>query len=130
MPKGQTSHRLYAHITWCTEKRANLLNSEAKTALKSIVNHTCDELGYKIIAFNVVEEHVHLLIRFKPSHQLSNIVKLIKGRSSWVFSNQLKKPIKWQRGYGIHTVGYRALEVARRYVLNQEKHHYDDNSNY
>ena len=128
MPKGQSSHRLYVHITWCTEKRAYLLDKELRTSLKSIVNRTCDELGYKIIAFNAVEEHVHLLVRFKPTHQLSNLVKMVKGRSSWVFSNQLNRPIKWQRVYGVHTVGYRALEVEKQYVLNQQKHHYGNTS--
>ena len=128
MPKGQTSHRLYVHLTWCTAARADFFNYEVKKVLKSVVNKACEEQGFEIIAFNAGKDHVHLLVRFKPTHCIVLLVKTIKGRSSRLLTKRLGAPFKWQRGYSAHTVGYRSLETARQYVLNQEKHHSYSNS--
>ena len=80
-------------------------------------------MGYGIIAIGNSEEHVHLLVRFKPTHQLYLLVKTIKGRSSRLISERTQKSFKWNRGYYINTVGLKALETARQYVLNQKYHH-------
>lgn len=92
--------------------------------IKEIISNVCAEMGYEIIALEIVPDHVHLLVRFRPQHQLSHLVKTIKGRSSRMVAQEMEG-FKWQEGYGINTVGIKALQGAMEYVMNQKEHHDD-----
>jgi putative transposase len=117
------AHQLYVHITWGTEQRLRLIEDDVKKQLNRIIEEICQERGLQIIAFNTVEDHVHLLVRFKPNSILSEFVKSIKGRSSRLIPCIVNKNLKWQKGYSITTVGPKALKTAITYVKDQQNHH-------
>jgi len=119
----QTSHQMYAHINWNTVSRVELIDGEVKRALGKIIREAANEEGYEILAYEAVSEHVHLVVRFKPSHCIADFVKKIKGKSSRIIPYSINKPIKWQKGYGITTVGPKALNSAIQYVKDQKNHH-------
>ncbi len=123
----QTAHQLYAHITWTTVERSKLIDEKVKTELRAVINEVAEKDGYEVIAFEAVADHVHLIIRFKPNHQIADFVKTIKGRSSRVIPYVLNKPLYWRKGYSVTTVGPKALRTAIRYVEGQSKHHPDRN---
>ncbi len=123
---SHTAHQLYVHITWCTQDRLHLIDDEIKRGLRQVINEVSTELGYQIIAFEAVEEHVHLVVRFKPTHTLSEFLKAVKGRSSRRISLKSNKPIQWQRGYSITTVGPKSLQIAINYTKDQKYHHSDE----
>ena len=75
----------------------------------------------------VMPEHVHMLISFKPKYTPTNIVKALKGGSARLF---LKKhpEIKhdklwgghiWSRSYYMSTLGNMSKEVVAKYIQNQ-----------
>ena len=114
---------MYAHINWNTVSRVELIDGEVKRALGKIIREAANEEGYEILAYEAVSEHVHLVVRFKPSHCIADFVKKIKGKSSRIIPYSINKPIKWQKGYGITTVGPKALNSAIQYVKDQKNHH-------
>jgi len=118
-----TANQMYAHIVWTTMKREPLIDEEVKLQLRRIIDQAAETDGYEILAFEAVVDHVHLLIRFKPTHMLAHFIKDIKGKSSRVISSVYHKEIAWQKGYGITTVGPKALKAAIEYVKNQKQHH-------
>jgi REP element-mobilizing transposase RayT len=71
-----------------------------------------------------VEDHVHLLIGLKATHQLADVVRELKSVSSrWVHDEIGKHGFGWQEGYGAFTVSPTQREAVRRYIENQEEHH-------
>jgi len=124
MPSKNVGHQLYAHLTWCTAERMCWIKGTTESALKEIIGNACAEMGYEILAMETVPDHVHLLVRFHPQHQLAQLVKTIKGRSSRLIARETGG-FKWQEGYGVNTVGLKALEDAIHYVKNQKERHSD-----
>lgn len=127
MKMSQTAHQMYAHIAWTTAARTELIDDRIKTELRSVINEIAEKEGIEIIAFEAVSDHVHLIIRFKPNHQVSNFVKNIKGKSSRVIPYILNKPVNWNKGYSVTTLGPKALNSAIKYVKDQKKHHPERN---
>jgi len=124
---SHTAHQLYAHLTWATEARLELVDDRVKKELGSIINEIADAMGYEIIAFETVSDHVHLLVRYKPTHRISDFIKMVKGKSSRVIPYLLNRPLSWQKGYGVTSVGPKSLRAAIRYVEQQRVHHPERN---
>ncbi len=119
----EVAHHLYAHITWCTEKRIPLIADQTELSLKGLIEHTYKEAEYELIALETVPDHVHLLVRFHPVHRIADFVKLVKRRTSRLVGKNTGCPLKWQKGYGVDTVGTKSLDIAKRYILGQKQHH-------
>ncbi len=70
-------------------------------------------------------DHIHILINL-PSHlSIEEIVKLIKGSSSyWINREGLtSEKFRWQREYAVFSVSRSVLPNVIRYIENQEEHH-------
>lgn len=72
-----------------------------------------------------VEDHVHLLLKLKPTHCLSDFVRVIKANSSkWINDEALiDARFAWQEGYSVFTVSQSQVETVRTYLQRQEEHH-------
>ena len=75
----------------------------------------------------VMPEHVHMLISFKPKYTPTNIVKALKGGSARLFLKNHPE-IKhdkfwgghiWSRSYYMSTLGNMSKEVVAKYIQNQ-----------
>jgi putative transposase len=70
-----------------------------------------------------VADHVHLLLRLKPTATISDFVRELKKASS-LWSAELHEPrFQWQEGYSIFSVSSSLRETVRRYIGRQEEHH-------
>ena len=79
-------YNFHYHLIWVTKYRkpvftTPVLIDEMKTILKdlSAVNEILIEV------MEVMPDHIHLLISFKPKHAPSSIVKYLKGHSAKIF---------------------------------------------
>lgn len=71
-----------------------------------------------------VEDHVHLLLEFKATHSLADLVRGIKSASSaWVHNELGILEFGWQDRYGAFTVSPRGQLAVINYIKNQERHH-------
>ena len=75
----------------------------------------------------VMPDHIHLLISFKPKHAPSSIVKYLKGHSAKIFF-QNHPEIRdssfwgghlWSHSYYMSTLGNMSQEVVEKYIRNQ-----------
>ena len=72
---------------------------------------------------NGIEDHVHLLVKLKPTLRFSDFLRDLKSNSSsWGKENGIGK-FGWQRRYGGFTVSESQIEIVRKYIRNQEIHH-------
>ena len=120
-----TYHQLHAHLIFSTSGRRPLITQNAAPSLHGKLATILKEEDVRPHCIGGVEDHVHLLISFRPTHRLSDIVRVLKSCSSkWVNdeTTSLHK-FGWQRGYSVFSVSHSQLEVDRRYIENQWEHH-------
>jgi hypothetical protein len=76
------------------------------------------------LAVGGVADHIHILLGFRATHSLADIVKDVKRASSrWVHETRRFAGFAWQEGYGAFTVSPSRMEAARSYVHSQPEHH-------
>jgi putative transposase len=120
-------HRLYYHIAWTTRYRASLIDAGVASFLEQHTAMVARQERASVVAFGAVADHVHLLLRAHPTTDLPRLVQRLKGASARIATKlgvaSALGALKWAKGYNMETVGPRALDAARRYVLNQAQRH-------
>ncbi len=113
-----TYARLFYHIIWATKNREPVLNPDMEEKVFSHIRKKANSIGCKLLSINGYYDHIHLLIEIPPKNSVANVIKILKGASSFDFPD-----IFWQRGYGALTVSERNLQPAINYINRQKDHH-------
>ena len=95
--------------------------------LKNILLRISFVSGVEIEEMEVMPDHVHLLISFKPKHAPTDIVKKFKGASARMFFAQHPEIKKhklwggklWSNSYFMSTLGNMSRDTVRKYIQNQ-----------
>ena len=75
-------------------------------------------------AINGTADHVHVAVNIEPFVTVSELVKDLKGGSSYDVNHELgRKVLQWQRGYGVVSFGKKNLPWVMKYIANQKEHH-------
>lgn len=117
--------RLYYHLVWATKDRQPLITPELELHLYEYLSKKANELEVGVYACNGYVEHVHLVVTIPPKYAVADVVKHLKGASSYYINHTLGfgGSFAWQRGYGALTVGERQKHIAIDYVEQQKRHH-------
>jgi putative transposase len=125
------AHSVYLltyHLVWCVKYRRPVLAPPVGDRLKEILADLIAEAGCTLVALETEVDHVHIVLRAKPTHQLSKLINSFKGVSSrrlfrefpWL-ENRLWKGHLWSPSYFIVAVGGAPLDVIKRYVETQRE---------
>lgn len=117
------------HVVWSTKYRLKVLRGDIQRRVREIVRRVCRENEVDIISDVVSAEHVHLFISVPPKLAISDLMRKIRGRSSFLIQREfpvLKKRYWgqrfWGRGYFSTTNGAITEEVVLQYL----QRHIDD----
>jgi REP element-mobilizing transposase RayT len=114
---------LLYHIVFGTKRRQPLIHLDIKSRFHAYMGGTVRGLGGTALEINGIEDHVHLLVKLKPTIRFSDFLRDLKSNSSvWAKENGMLR-FAWQRRYGAFTVSESQREIVRRYIKNQEQHH-------
>ena len=75
-------YSLQYHIVWCTKHRRCVLAGEVEDACRKILCGLAEEYRFRILATEIMPDHVHLLIDAKPQLYIPDIVKILKGTTA------------------------------------------------
>ncbi|TSO27063.1 IS200/IS605 family transposase [Lactobacillus sp. LL6] len=116
------------HLIWCTKYR-NQIFKDQKLAdeMKELLVQIAQDNDILIEKMEVMPEHIHLLISFKPYKAASSVIKALKGRSAFLFFQnhpEIKKSQMWgghlwSSSYYFGTVGNMSKEVVEKYINDQ-----------
>lgn len=113
------------HLVWTPKFRSNILSDTyIKNELKRIFKLICKWKGFKILAWHLGDEHIHIYLTIFPKYSIAYAVSIIKGKSSaWIKKKTKKFPDGsiWARGYFISTIGLNHMAV-KKYIENQQKY--------
>ena len=113
------------HVVWCPKYRRKVLLGPVEVRLKDIITEVCAERDAQILELEIMPDHVHLLLDCDPQFGIHRLVKLLKGRSSFLLRGEfphLKKrlPTLWTNSYFVSTVGGAPLTVIKAYIAEQK----------
>lgn len=81
--------------------------------------------GATLLAAGGVDDHVHLLIQMRTDITLSNLMRVVKAKSSrWTkeaFTDQGE--FGWQEGYAAFSVSKSQQPAVVEYIARQREHH-------
>ena len=120
------SHRY--HLVWSTKYRYKVLQGDIRLRTRAIIRQVCSQNGVDIIKGVLSADHVHMFVSIPPKLAVSDLMRLMKGRSSMLVQRefpQLKKRYWgkrfWGRGYFSTTNGAITQDVVLQYLENHVK---------
>jgi len=111
------------HIVFGTKGRSPMINDEIRARFYAYLGGTIRGLGGIALEINGMDDHIHILVKLKPTILFSDFVRDLKSNSSvWAKQNGIPK-FTWQRRYGAFTVSESQVPIVRKYIRNQQQHH-------
>ena len=129
---GHSVSRLTVHIVWATKYRYPVLEGDIKIRCRTLLIQICEAEGVQILKGVVSKDHIHMHIEYRPSQDVSTLVKLLKGRSSRKLPMEFPELKKrywgrhfWAIGFGCWSTGNITDEMVNEYL----EHHRNPNTN-
>src|ERR1051325_8223658 len=101
---GTYTNLLY-HIVFSTKERRQLIKPAIEERLYKYIGGIIRGLGGIELEIGGVDDHIHILAKFKPTIALSDAVRDIKANSSkWLNEKSKIYKFAWQDGFAAFTV--------------------------
>ena len=72
-------YSLQYHLVWCTKYRKKVLTNGVDQECKEMLQEIAQEYQFRILAMEVMPDHIHLLLDCKPQFFISDMIKIMKG---------------------------------------------------
>lgn len=121
-------YNFHFHLVWVTKYRnPAFTDGQLVNDMKTILTDLAHEKGISIEEMEIMPDHIHMLISFKPKYAPSDIVKYLKGHSAKKFF-EIHPEIRnssfwgghlWSHSYFMSTLGNMSRDVVEQYIRNQ-----------
>ena len=118
-----TIYNIGYHIIWIPKYRKAILKGSFKDIIKISLFDKARELDITIEAYEIMPDHIHLFIKCSPNHRVSDVVRQLKGYSSYMVRKsypQYRKKYKslWAPSY-CESVGHISESTVIKYINDQ-----------
>lgn len=121
---GNCKFNVSYHIVWIPKYRKHIIDNKIELRLIELLYDKASHLNIQIGALECMSDHIHLFIRSNTTYNISFIVKMLKGYSSYMLRKefiQLRKYKNlWASGYFCETIGNISESSILRYINNQK----------
>jgi REP element-mobilizing transposase RayT len=122
---ANTYTQIHIQVVFTVQNGDCVIHREWKDELFKYMSGIVSSNNHKLLVINGMPDHIHILLGFRPSQSLSDLMQDIKGSSSkWINDRKLiRGKFSWQEGYG--GFSYRKSDVPSiiQYIHNQSVHH-------
>lgn len=120
---------MHVHLVFVTKYRHHVFDDTHLTHLERIFQDVCADFGCRLDEFNGESDHVHLLVSFPPTVQISRLVNSLKGVSSRIMrrdhpelaEHYWKTQRLWSGSYYAGTSGGAPLATLKTYIRKQNR---------
>jgi putative transposase len=130
VPKGYLSsrtsvHFMGYHFVWCPKYRRKVLVGKIESRLKNLIQEKVAELDCKILALEVMPDHVHLFVQAPSTIAPNRIIAPIKGYTSHELRKEFPElkqrlPTLWTRSYFVSSHVNITATAVKTYVEEQK----------
>lgn len=99
---ANTYTQIHIHIIIAVQNRQSLIREEWSSDLYKYITGIVQNHGHKVLQINGTPDHAHVLIGFRPTQSLSDLMKYVKQDSTkWINHNAyVNGRFSWQKGFG------------------------------
>ena len=122
---ANTFTQIHLHLIFAVKFRQSQIQREWKDKLYKYTTGIIQNNGHKVLIINGMADHIHILIGFRSTQALADLMRDIKQMTSlWINENKfVKGKFAWQEGYAAFSYGQSKLLNIIKYIENQEEHH-------
>jgi len=118
-------HLIVYHLIWCPKRRKPILVGELAQRCQELIKAKCEEKGWSILTLAIQPDHIHLVVRVWPSDSASEVIKELKGATSFPLRKEFrpilsKLPSLWTRSYFSSTAGAVSAQTIQNYIDAQK----------
>lgn len=116
------------HLIFSTKFRRKCLNDIYDVVIDAF-RYCESKSNFEILEIELDKDHIHLMIKFKPSYSIEQVVRRLKQMTTfYIYEKEeqylrkfywKKKKILWTNGYFCSTIGDVSEETLRKYIQNQ-----------
>ena len=118
---------LHVHLVFVTKYRRDVLSARAHDILADAFLGVCGDFGARLVEVNGEDDHVHLLIEYPPTVQLTKLVNSLKGVSSRRLRAERYPEVMsrlwgghlWSPSYFAASCGGAPISIVRQYIEGQ-----------
>ncbi len=116
---------ILVHAVFSTKDRLNLIHDDLRPRLHEYVGGIARAESCALLAAGGMPDHDHQLLKVHPSKAVSDLIRVIKSRSSgWIHQTFPDlRHFAWQNGHGSFSVSESARDDVCRYLATQTEHH-------
>ena len=122
-----STFNLHVHLVFITKYRKKILGEIHHQYFSECAAEICKDFNAELKECNGESDHVHMLIQYPPTVQLSKLVNNLKSVTSRRMRNEFldlrgsyAKPVLWSRSYFAGSCGGAPLEIIKQYIQNQQ----------
>ena len=122
---ANTYHQIYLQMVFAVKYRAAVLDKAWRSQLLGVIGNLINETNCKTIIVNGVEDHVHCFVGLKPVVSVSELMRIVKAKSSKYINDHSLTPerFEWQEEYGVFSYSQKDVDTVYKYIQRQEEHH-------
>jgi len=122
---ANTYTQIHIHAIIAVQNRQSLIRNDWRNELYKYITGIVQNHNHKMLQINGMPDHVHILLGFRPTQSLSDLMKIIKQDSTkWINHNSfMNGRFSWQEGYGAFSHSRAQVTQVVKYIQNQEEHH-------
>lgn len=118
-------YRCVYHVILSTKYRIRVLVGKVKMRLYDLIYNKQDDYNYRVIKMKAMPNHIHMLMRIKPTDKINIIIGKLKGYTSKILRNEYrylnKYPSLWTRAKFVSSIGVVSEDIVMKYIKNQWK---------
>lgn len=120
---------MHVHLVFVTKYRHKVFDDTHLDHLEHVFSDVCESFGCRLEEFNGETDHVHLLVSFPPTVEISRLVNSLKGVSSRIMRRDHPELERhywrakrlWSASYYAGTSGGAPLATLRHYIEHQQR---------
>ena len=120
-----TYSRILLHAVFSTRARQPSITPELAERLYPYIGGIIRSEKGMLFDIGGMPDHVHLYLRWRTDASISDLMRIVKSRSSrWIHDTfpELKE-FAWQEGYSVFSVSKSREAAVRAYIAGQAEHH-------
>ena len=122
---ANTYIQIHLQFVFAVQNRISLIHPSWKNELYKYITTIVQNDGHKLLIINDMPDHIHILIGMRPTQSVSDLMKEVKGDSSYWINQKhfVQGKFSWQEGYGAFSYSKGQVPTVIDYIKNQEEHH-------
>jgi putative transposase len=119
-----TYSQILLHVVFSTKHREPWITPEIAERLYPYMGGIIRAEKGTLYDIGGIEDHIHMYLRWRPDATVSDLMRVVKARSSkWVHDTFSLPSFAWQEGYSVFTVSKSQEAAVKKYIAGQREHH-------